>query len=72
MTITYRGELAEGREATNLKGVRTYTRVFIFTSSADTEDAYNVGSHASAPVIGSAFEDAFCEHCEEALDRIEP
>ena len=60
MTITYRGELAEGREATNLKGVRTYTRVFIFTSSVDTEDAYDVGSHASAPVIGGAFEDAWC------------
>ena len=60
MTITYKGELAEGRDATNLKGVRTYTRVFIFTSSSETEDAYAVGSHASAPNIGEAFQDAWC------------
>lgn len=60
MTITYKGELAEGREAQNLKGVRSYTRVFIFTSSADTEDAYDVGSHANAPVIGDTFHDGWC------------
>jgi hypothetical protein len=60
MTVEYIGEDPSGREATNLKGIRTYTRVFNFSTSTQTDDAWDVGSHANAPVIGSAFRDAWC------------
>lgn len=50
MTITYLGEL-QG-PATNTKGARAYTRRFRLQTSAKTEWAYHVGSHASLPVIG--------------------
>lgn len=59
MTITYKGEDPLGRSAQNLKGVRTYTRAFLFTADAE-EDAWDVGSHPNAPVIGSAYRDAWC------------
>lgn len=50
MTITYLGEV-QG-PATNTKGSRSYTRAFKLQTSAKTEWAYHVGSHASLPVIG--------------------
>ena len=60
MTITYLGEKPEGRDAQNLKGIRTYTRVFMFQTSLHSEDAWDVGSHANAPNIGDTFHDAWC------------
>lgn len=61
MTITYLGE--NHAPATNDRGSRTYTRTFRLTTSAKTETAYDVGSHASLPVIGEVHPDdsnAFC------------
>lgn len=53
MTVTYKGEIPDGRQAQNTKGVRSYSRSFRLTTSLQSEDAYAVGSHASLPVIGS-------------------
>ena len=53
MTVTYVGELAEARTATNSKGIRTYERGFRLTTSARTDNAANVGSNASLPIIGN-------------------
>jgi hypothetical protein len=55
MTITYLGE--NHAPATNTKGARSYTRTFRLTTSAKTERAYHVGSHASLPVIGEVHPD---------------
>ena len=55
MAVTYVGELAEGRRATNSRGVRTYTRVFRLTTSDQTDNAFTVGSNGSLPVIGNTF-----------------
>ncbi len=60
MAVTYLGEDAGSRTATNLRGIRTYTRAFDFETSSQADDAYEVGSHPNAPVIGSAFRDAWC------------
>jgi hypothetical protein len=60
MTVTYLGEDPSGRRANNKLGVRTYTRVFKFETSDQAEDAWDVGSHASAPLIGDVFHDAWC------------
>lgn len=61
MTVTYIGEDPGGRKANNTLGVRTYTRVFKFETSDQAEDAWDVGSHANAPVIGDVFHDAWCK-----------
>ena len=55
MTITYLGE--NHAPATNTKGARSYTRSFKLQTSAKTERAYHVGSHASLPVIGETHPD---------------
>lgn len=60
MTVTYLGEDAGARTATNSRGIRTYTRAFKFETSEETEDAWDVGSNPNAPVIGQAFRDAWC------------
>lgn len=60
MTITYLGEDAGARTATNSRGVRTYTRAFKFETSQESEDAWDVGSHPDAPLIGQSFSDAWC------------
>lgn len=60
MTVTYKGEDPEGRTANNTLGVRTYSRVFNFTTSLQTEDAWDVGSHVDSPRIGDVFHDAWC------------
>ena len=52
MTVTFKGEDPGGRSATNAKGVRSYVRVFKMETSAEAEDAFDVGSHASLPRIG--------------------
>lgn len=53
MAVTYVGELAEARTATNNRGTRTYTRAFRLTTSDRTDNAANVGSNASLPIIGN-------------------
>jgi len=53
MAVTYLGEDAGGRSAQNSKGTRTYTRVFKLETSSESDDAYDVGSNASLPLIGS-------------------
>jgi hypothetical protein len=60
MTVTYLREDAGGRTATNSKGIRTYTRVFLFETDSQADDAWEVGSHPDAPRIGQAFRDAWC------------
>ncbi len=60
MTVHFLKEDAGGRTATNLKGIRTYTRVFLFETDSQTDDAWEVGSHPDAPRIGQAFRDAWC------------
>jgi len=60
MTVTYLQEDAGGRTATNSKGIRTYTRVFLFETDSQADDAWEVGSHPDAPRIGQAFRDAWC------------
>jgi hypothetical protein len=60
MTVTYLGEIPEARKAQNLRGVRTYSRAFHFSTSTDAEDAWDVGSHPNAPIIGSTFRDGYC------------
>lgn len=60
MTVTFLQEDAAGRTATNLKGIRTYTRVFLFETDSQLDDAWEVGSHPDAPRIGQAFRDAWC------------
>ena len=60
MTVNYKGELSEAREAENDLGVRTYTRAFQFETTTEAEDAWDVGSHASVPVLGSTFRDGWC------------
>lgn len=61
MTITYLGELHG--PATNTKGARSYTRSFKLQTSAKTERAYHVGSHASLPVIGETHPDDAAAWC---------
>jgi len=60
MTVTYLQEDAGGRTATNSRGIRTYTRVFLFETDSQLDDAWEVGSHPDAPRIGQAFRDAWC------------
>lgn len=60
MTVTFIEEDAGARTATNSRGIRTYTRAFRFETSSQSEDAWDVGSHPNAPVIGQAFRDAWC------------
>lgn len=60
MTVTFLQEDAAGRTATNSRGIRTYTRVFLFETDSQLDDAWEVGSHPDAPRIGQAFRDAWC------------
>lgn len=60
MTITYLNEEPSARRAENDRGIKTYVRAFLFETSLESEDAYDVGSHASAPRIGDVFHDAWC------------
>ena len=64
MTVTYHGEIAGSRSASNNLGVRTYTRAFRLTTDDRTDTAYDVGSHGSLPVIGSTFPDDTTAYCQ--------
>jgi len=57
MTVTYLGELHSSRAAENNLGKRTYTRAFRLESDNKADSAYDVGSNASLPVIGSVYPD---------------
>lgn len=54
MTVVYLGEEPTGRRARNDKGIRSYTRSFLLETTSRFDDAYDVGSNASLPLIGSA------------------
>lgn len=60
MTVIYKGEEPTARKANNTRGVRTYSRSFEFETTDRNNDAWDVGSHASAPRIGDVFHDAWC------------
>lgn len=60
MTVHFLEEDAGARTATNSRGVRTYTRAFKFHTDSQLDDAWEVGSHPSAPRIGQAYRDAWC------------
>ena len=55
MTVTYHGEDYSARAGQNDTGTRSYTRVFKLETSLKSEDVFDVGSHASLPLIGSAY-----------------
>jgi len=55
MTVTFHGEDYSARSGQNDTGTRSYTRVFKLETSLKTEDVFDVGSHASLPVIGSVY-----------------
>lgn len=65
MAVTYVGELAEGRRATNSKGVRTYTRVFRLTTSSQNDNAFTVGSNVNIPIIGNIFPSDITAYCTD-------
>ena len=65
MAVTFVGELAEGRRATNSKGVRTYTRVFRLTTSSQTDNAFTVGSNVNVPIIGNVFPSDNTAYCTD-------
>ena len=65
MAVTYVGELAEGRRATNSKGVRTYTRVFRLTTSSQNDNAFTVGSNINLPIIGNIFPSDNTAYCTD-------
>ena len=54
MAVTNEGEDPAGRSARNTKGVRTYSRRWILTTSNKSDDAYAVGSASGLPTIGTA------------------
>lgn len=54
MAVTNEGEDPAGRSARNTKGVRTYSRRWILTTSNKSDDAYDVGSASGLPTIGTA------------------
>jgi hypothetical protein len=64
VTVYYLGEIPTGRQAVNSKGMRSYTAEFRLKTTSRTEDAYDVGSHASLPIIGDTHPSdsgAWCE-----------
>lgn len=53
MSVTFVEEIGAGRRATNNRGMRSYSRQFRLTTSAQSDGPYAVGSHPSLPLIGS-------------------
>ena len=53
MTVTYQGIKAEGRSATNDKGVRTYSQTYVLTSDSKSDTSSDVGNNSNLPSIGS-------------------
>ena len=67
MTITYLGESNESGSSTaqNSKGKRSYTRKFRLETDDKTDRAYDIGSHASLPVIGSVHPEDANAYCTD-------
>ena len=55
MTITFKGEIAGSRQATNSEGSRSYTRAFRLITDSKTDGPYEIGSDVNLPVIGSTY-----------------
>lgn len=73
MTVTYLGEIDGDRKAQNRLGVRSYTRAFKLESDDKTDSAYDVGSNASLPVIGSTYADDTQAYCQTlSVDNTDP
>ena len=73
MTVTFKEEIPEARRARNSKGRRTYTRAFRLETSLQSETAYDVGSHASLPVIGDTFPSDANAYCHDIqIDNTDP
>ena len=73
MTVTLKEEIGEARHATNDQGSRSYTRAFRLETSLQSEDAWDVGSHAGLPVIGDTFPSdarAYCHNID--IDNSDP
>ncbi len=52
MTITMLGIIPESREASNDKGVRSYSETYWLTTDQKTDGPYEVGSHPDLPFVG--------------------
>lgn len=52
MTITMLGMIPESREASNEKGIRTYSEAYWLTTDQKTDGCYEVGSHPDLPFVG--------------------
>jgi len=73
MTVIYLEEIASGRTAKNTRGIRTYQAQFRLMTTVQTDRPYDVGSHPSLPVIGSAHPDDIYAYCFElSVDPTEP
>ena len=76
MAYTHFIELAEGRQATvDAKFNRTYRRVFLVRTYANSYGPYYAGSHPSLPTILSAYPDdanAFCISLSPVQDQGDP
>jgi len=73
MTVTFKEEISESRRARNTAGSRSYTRAFRLETSLQSEDAYDVGSHASLPVIGDTFPSDLNAYCHDIqIDNSDP
>lgn len=53
MSLTWKGEKPATRRAQNMKGVRTYQRVYLIESDSKSDGEYAVGSHPNLPLVGS-------------------
>jgi len=73
MTVTFKEEISESRRARNTEGSRSYTRAFRLETSLQSEDAYDVGSHASLPVIGDTYPSDLNAYCHDIqIDNSDP
>jgi len=64
VTVTYQGIKAEGRTASNDKGVRTYSQTYILTADSKTDTASDVGNNSQLPSIGSAHATDAMAYCK--------
>jgi hypothetical protein len=73
MTVTFKEEISESRRARNTQGSRSYTRAFRLETSLQSEDCWDVGSHASLPVIGDTYPSDANAYCHDIqIDNSDP
>ena len=65
MTVTFKEEISLARRARNQEGSRSYTRAFRLETSLQSEGPYEVGSHASLPVIGDTYPSDSRAYCHD-------